>query len=160
MALNKRLRGVALARLGIAIAILLLFYGVAVMGVLPYVRSAKISQAKSETSTISIAVMRYSYDMENAYPDNTPEQCLPDHLSALGSKDATTGCGPWLSDADMQKSGTSYLDPWGNAYVYTHGSATDGRFVVYSKGPTGTGTVDLDGTATNGGIGTCGGYKM
>lgn len=160
MVLKKRFRGVALAKLGIAIAILLIMYGVSVMGVKPYLQSFKIGQAKSDTAALSIAVTRYAYDMENAYPDNNPEQCLPSNLATLASKDSATGCGPWISDANLKKSETSFLDPWGNAYVYTHGSTTDGRFVVYSKGPDGNGTVSLDGTASNGGIGACGGYKM
>lgn len=131
----------------------------AVFGIQNYLKSAKISRARADVAALSLAVSRYAYDMENAYPSYTPSQCLPGTLSELENKHAATGYGPWFTGNAMKASGTSYLDPWGNAYVYAHGSGNDGRFVVYSKGPDGSGSVTTAGAASGGGIGASGGYQ-
>ena len=136
-----------------------LLFAAAIFGIPSYLKSARMNQAKADVAAFSLAVSRYAYDMENAYPDNTPGQCLPSSLSILESKDTDTGYGPWLVGTTIKKSGTSYLDPWGNEYVYTHGSGDDGRFVVYSKGPDGSGSVTVDGVVSDNGIGATGGYQ-
>ena len=154
-----KLRGIVLVRTSLAVICGLILCGVSLMGIFSYIQTAKANQAKADTAALAAAVERYAYDMENAYPSYKPAQCLPSNLTTLASKDTSTGCGPWITGSALKKSGTSYLDPWGNAYVYSHGSTTDGRFVIYSKGPKGEGSVSLDGTVTKNGIGACGGYK-
>lgn len=138
----------------VCISLLLL---VGLVGFQSYVKSAKINKAKADTAALALAVAQYAYDMENVYPDYTAAQCLPNNLVALESQKA--GKGPWLSGNTIKKSGTSYLDPWGNAYIYTYGSGNDGRFVIYSKGPNGNGTVSIIGIASSDGIGASGGFS-
>ena len=160
MRLRKKLRGIALVRTGLAVVCGLVLALVGMMGISSYIQTARANQAKADTAALAAAVERYAYDMGNAYPSYNPAQCLPSNLTTLADKNTATGCGPWITGNSLKKSGTSYLDPWGNAYVYSHGSTTDGRFVVYSKGPEGKGSVGLDGTVTSKGIGACGGAKM
>lgn len=157
---KKKLSGFALT-LDVAVAVLCIFLLLlaGVFGFQTYVKSAKINRAKSDVASLSLAVLRYAYDMENIYPDYAPAQCLPSTLDIMEKKDSTTGCGPWISGNAIKKSGNSYLDPWGNAYIYSHGSGDDGRFVVYSKGPDGTGSVNMEGISSGNGIGASGGYK-
>lgn len=157
--LSGKAKGYVLVRSAIAIICWLILSGVAVMGVSSYIKNGKINQARADTAALATAVERYAYDMGNAYPSYNPAQCLPSNLAALATQDTATGYGPWITGNALKKSGTSYLDPWGNVYMYSHGSTTDGRFVVYSKGPDGTGSVALDGTASSNGIGACGGAK-
>ena len=156
--MQKKYKGLALS-LDVAVVIvcvcLLLLVGL--VGFQSYVKSAKINRAKADTAALGIAVAQYAYDMENTYPNYTPSQCLPVNLADLENQ--KEGKGPWLSGNAIKKSGTSYLDPWGNVYVYTHGSGNDGRFVVYSKGPEGNGTVSMLGVASSNGIGTAGGFS-
>lgn len=124
-----------------------------------YIKTAKINRAKADTAALALAVSQYAYDLENSYPSYTAAQCLPANLVALESQHAASKKGPWLSGNAMKKSGTTYLDPWGRGYVYTHGSGNDGRFVVYSKGPDGNGTVTTAGVASSNGIGSSGGFS-
>ena len=156
--MQKKYKGLALS-LDVAVVIvcvcLLLLVGL--VGFQSYVKSAKINRAKADTAALALAVTQYAYDMESTYPNYTASQCLPTHLVALESQSA--GKGPWLSGNAIKKSGTSYLDPWGNAYVYIHGSGNDGRFVVYSKGPDGNGTLSIVGVASSNGIGASGGFS-
>lgn len=156
--MQKKYKGFSLS-LDVAVVIvcvcLLLLVGL--VGFQSSVKSAKINKAKADTAALALAVAQYAYDMENVYPNYTAAQCLPDQLVSLESQKA--GKGPWLSGNAIKKSGTSYLDPWGNAYIYTHGSGNDGRFVVYSKGPDGNGTVSIFGVASSNGIGSSGGFS-
>lgn len=153
-------RGLAMSLdVAVVVVCICLLLLVGLPGFLSYVKSAKINRAKADAACLALAVSQYAYDMENAYPSYTPAQCLPANLVALESKHTASGKGPWLSGNAMKKSGTSYLDPWGSAYVYTHGSGNDGRFVVYSKGPDGNGSVTTAGVASNNGIGASGGFS-
>ena len=129
------------------------------MGINSYIQMTKANQAKADTAALATAVERYAYDMESAYPSYTPAQCLPSNLAALADKNTGIGKGPLITGNALKKSGTSYLDPWGNAYVYSHGSTTDGRFVIYSKGPDGNGSVTTAGVASSNGIGASGGFS-
>ncbi len=158
---NWKYRGFAMtldmAVVVLCISILLL---VVFLGFQSYIKTSKISQAKSDVAALSIAVSRYAYDMENAYPDNSPGECLPSNLTDLESKDETTGYGPWLTGNSIKKSGSNYVDPWNQNYVYSHGSGSDGRFVIYSTGPDKDGAVTLDGETSGTGIGASGGYQQ
>ena len=156
----RKLKGLALS-LDIAVVVvcvsLLLVTGL--VGFLSYVKSAKINRAKADTACLALAVSQYAYDMENSYPNYTASQRLPSTLTALESKHTASGKGPWLSGNAMKKKGTSYVDPWGEVYVFTTGSGNDGRFVVYSKGPDGNGSVTIAGVASNNGVGASGGFQ-
>ena len=156
----RKFEGLALS-LDVAVVVvcvcLLLLTGLA--GFQSYIKSAKINRAKADTAALALAVAQYSYDLGSTYPSYTPAQCLPANLVALESKHTASGKGPWLSGNAMKKLGTSYLDPWGRVYVYSHGSGNDGRFVVYSKGPDGNGSVTTAGVASSNGIGASGGFS-
>ena len=154
---QKKYRGFALSLdVAVVIVCICLLTLVGLIGFQSYVKSAKINRAKADTAALALAVAQYAYDMENVHPDHTPAQCLPTDLVDLEKQ--YDGKGPWLSGNTITKSGTSYLDPWGNVYIYTHGSGNDGRFVVYSKGPKGNGTVSIIGVASSEGIGATGGF--
>ena len=141
----------------VAVCVLLLVTA-GIVGFQSYIKMAKINRAKADTACLALAVAQYAYDLENSYPDYTAAQCLPANLVALESKHSGSGKGPWLSGNAIKKSGTSYLDPWGRAYIFNHGSGNDGRFVVYSRGPDGNGSVSVAGVASSNGIGSSGGF--
>ncbi len=156
----KKFKGFAFSLdIAIVIVCICILLAAAVIGCLSYIKSAKINKAKSDTAAFALAISHYSYDMESAYPDYTASQCLPTDLVSLESKHTASGKGPWLSNNALKKSGNDYLDPWGNAYIYTHGSGNDGRFVVYSKGPDGNGSVTVEGVVSSNGIGASGGFS-
>lgn len=142
----------------VTVSLMVLISG-GLLGVRNYIIDAKINRAKSDTASLTLAVARYAYDMGVANPDAKPGDCLPASLSTLTSRDSSTGNGPWLVGNAMKKSGTTFLDPWNNEYVYSKGSGNDGRFAVYSKGPDSNGSVGLDGKVSKKGVGFSGGFK-
>ncbi len=156
----RKFKGLALTvDLAVVIVCICILLAAGFVGIYSILKTAKINKARAETASLALAVAQYAYDLENAYPDYTAAQCLPDNLVVLESKHTDSGKGPWLSENEFNKSGTTYLDPWGNAYVYTHGSGDDGRFVVYSKGPDGNGSVTTSGVVSSNGIGASGGLS-
>ncbi len=155
----KKYKGLALSLdVAVVIVCMAILFAVGLFGFSSYIKNAKINRAKADTASLALAVSQYSYDLESSYPNYTASQCLPDNLVALESKHTSSGKGPWFSGNSLKKSGTSYLDPWGRIYVYSHNSGNDGRFVVYSQGPDGNGSVTVAGVASNNGIGASGGY--
>lgn len=101
------------------------------------INTARIRTAQGDLAALGSAVSQYHYEMK-AYPAN---------IDTL--KSANGQYGPWIV------SNTKTVDPWGRAYILQ----TDGtkeRFVVYSTGPKGGGTGDVNNGVANGGIGFVG----
>lgn len=104
---------------------------------------SKISRAKSDLATISVAINQSAYEMRKA----------PSALRKLSESQTETGekitdpntYGPWLQKSVIK-------DPWGNEYVLDQIQENGAYvgYIVYSRGPKGSGTVGKeDFTADN-----------
>lgn len=80
--------------------------------------SGKYSTAKSQASSISLAIQQYAYEI-NDYPDT---------LDDLTEKNGQFG--PWITEDDLS-------DPWGNEYRYAVDEA-NGTISVWSYGKNGS----------------------
>lgn len=118
MATRSRERGFSLVELMVVIVIIGLLATVVGVNVIPLIFKSSVKVAQTQMKEFQAAIELF-YLSEHRYPEDLQEL---------------------LVETESQPGGYLKMDsipddPWNEAYVYTPGTARDGRITLFSKGP-------------------------
>lgn len=116
-------KGFSLIEMLIVLAIMGLFFGVAIPGYLSYVENARKTTARATLRQIQTDILRY-YTDTNQYPE-----VLDDLVKEPSNDEARKNWGgPYLASKKVP------LDPWGEKYVYRQTPDAEKPYELYSRG--------------------------
>ena len=121
----KKRKGFSIAEIVYVLLVSLAIMLTAIISANPVLNFAKYSAAKSETSSLTLAITQY-YVQVGSFPSN---------LAALKTKHGDYG--PWVSSDAL-------IDPWDNNYNYSFDTARN-TFAVWSNGSDGVSSSSING---------------
>jgi len=132
---HKENKGFTLIELLTVIMIIMALAGLIVGGAQQARKRALIAKAQTAIASLETAMSMYEVDY-GGYPPTTNAAMVP---AIKDDPSDSTWRGPYMMFKEKDLSGGQFIDPWGNAYVYTkpglaahgHGSYID----IYSYGP-------------------------
>lgn len=115
--------GFSLIEMLIVLAIMGLFFGIAIPGYLSYVESGRKTTARATLRQLQTDILRYYMDT-NQYPET-----LQDLVKEPANEEARKKWGgPYLATKKVP------MDPWGEKYVYRPTPDAENPYELYTRG--------------------------
>ena len=115
----------------VVMAIITILAGMAVGGAQMARKRGAVTKAKAAIAALDAAVDMYDLDM-GEYPSSGNANMVQALIAASTNPDWN---GPYMRFKEEDLEGGSYLDPWGNPYVYTNpGTHNISLYDIYSYG--------------------------